>query len=168
MRIRTKLFASLLTTTIGAGIGGSIGRMAGGFLAKSEEQIRAEHPEWTKEEVRNEYRRLVEKAKRHSAAYGFALGSQNNILTSAALGGATGRFVIEPERKYIERVIAVDPTITRRQAELMYEKEKDSREALGAFIGGAGSLLVKHAQNEYKKSKNNNNQEVKKKRRWLF
>ena len=165
MRIRTKLFASLLTTTIGAGIGGSIGRMAGGFLAKSEEQIRAEHPEWTKEEVRNEYRRLVEKAKRHSAAYGFALGSQNNILTSAALGGATGRFVIEPERKYIE---AVNPTITRRQAELMYEKEKDSREALGAFIGGAGSLLVKHAQNEYKKSKNNNNQEVKKKRRWLF
>lgn len=169
MKIKTRLFSSLISSAIGAGVGSAIGRMSGGFFTKSEEQIRAEHPEWTKDEVKNEYRRLVHKARRHSAAYGFALGSRNGILTTAALGGAAGRIFIEPEQKYINKIRANDPAITRREAELMYEKEKDNKEAVGALIGGFGGLLHRHYLNEKQRREDlkNKNKQPEKKRKWF-
>lgn len=144
---------SILSTTLTAGLGGMAGRMAGGFLAKSIEQIRAENPKWTEEQVRMEHKRLLEKAKRYSSAYGFALGTGNDILTSAAVGGVVGRFTMGSEDKFYERLKALDPTMTRRRASLLYEKEKEDREAAAALIAGAGALVAKHGSNKYKQYK---------------
>lgn len=137
MVLRTRMFATILGTGLGAGVG----RFVGGKFSKGIEEIRAAHPDWTDEEVKNEYKRLKARAKSTGTAYGAAIGSKSRTLGGAALGGLIGRNVIKPKEEYIESKMSNNPNLSRREAELMYEKYMDRKEQQGALIGGALGFL---------------------------
>ena len=147
--LRTKSFASVLGTGLGAGVG----RYLGGKFSKDIETIRAENPDWTEKEVKNEYKRLRSRDKSKGMAYGAAIGSKSRTLGGAALGGVLGRSLIKSKDQYIESKMALDPSLSRRDAELMYERYLDRKEKQGATIGAVAGFLGGRAYDKFKKKK---------------